>query len=42
LRRRAEEVIDICTDNDLGAEWPSNRDCIEKESKKLKRGSKDR
>lgn len=41
-RQLEEQVIDLCTDNDLGAEWPPNRDCIEKSRKKFSRGPKDR
>jgi hypothetical protein len=32
-----EEALDICLDNDLGAEWTGNADCIERVVKKSRR-----
>jgi hypothetical protein len=37
-----EEGIDACMDNELGAEWTGNIDCVEKAIRKLRRGPRHR
>jgi hypothetical protein len=37
-----EEGIDACMDNELGAEWTGNIDCVEKALRKLRRGPRHR
>ncbi len=35
--RPDEDAIEACMDNDLGAEWPGNIDCVEKAVKRSRR-----
>ncbi len=35
--RPDEDAIEACLDNDLGAEWPGNIDCVEKAVKRSRR-----
>jgi hypothetical protein len=37
-----EKGIDVCMDNELGAEWTGNIDCVEKALRKLRRGPRHR
>ena len=40
--RPHEDAVEACLDNDLGAEWPGNIDCVEKAVKRSKRKSQNR
>ena len=40
--RPDEQAIEACLDNDLGAEWPGNIDCVEKAVKRSRRKSQSR
>jgi len=40
LRGSDDDPADICTDNDLGAEWTGNIDCIEGARKARKGGAR--
>jgi hypothetical protein len=34
MSRQEDEDIELCLDNDLGAEWPGNVDCVAKATRK--------